>query len=307
MFGNASECSEKEWITFLLAFQRWTSSRQNDGNRDVVIPPGFALNLRKYLYEPQFSLNLPHAFHFKALGRTESTRFNAIYEFTLLPDSKQQQGGDLLRVKCVRRNDNDVHTLNPATRQITSKAGHYMSGTRVSKSRWNPTNRRGNEDDENSSMKEDTKADDWSSASHVLFQQWMSPDRWIKNHRRFLLLRPKNAEDCHRRMICKTANDMLDQGYSLLLFVGRDCVTVPLLKRERLSIAGMIWRDDDDGQNDDDKRETIEGDKQLNVPNEFSLIIAEGDRWRDLPIENDLLVWRLNHVYKFCPGRWKWG
>mmetsp|Transcript_2978 Transcript_2978/g.4464 ORF Transcript_2978/g.4464 Transcript_2978/m.4464 type:complete len:298 (-) Transcript_2978:211-1104(-) len=290
IFGRSpTEASSREWFTFLLAFQRWTSLYEKRGDdRDRVIPPYFALNLRKLLYEPDVSLNnLPDTFHFNTLGRTASNRFNSIYEFSLLsPDegsvassSPKSNANKLLRIRCVRSYDNDIHTIDVSKREVTSVTGHYMSVRQEETKPWMIP-----------SMGPGKNAKDWSSASHVLHRQWIAPDRWIDENRNYLLLRPQTATR-HHEMICNTANEMLSKGYSMLLFYGPPHVTVPLLVAgEKLCIAGMLWRDNDTTHISD-------------VPDGFALILAEGAP-RHSTFQNNLFVWTKDHVYELRSGLW---
>ncbi|CAB9524290.1 expressed unknown protein [Seminavis robusta] len=204
---TSSEDSRERVLYGLMAFQRWAKSQ----NRNT--PSALVEGLGEYGLEMSISnLDLGNSFHLVRWVRGDSSQAVQMFDFRV-------NEPDTIRVRYVKRTDNDRHTFNIRTGKVHSIKGNWMSGDR-----------------ESQSVMETPRV---ASAYELLLEQWISPRNWCREGR-FVIIRPKdlptNDDDVVPKVrgvtLCKSAVGLLRNGYTLLLVKG-DLIQIPLPKERR--------------------------------------------------------------------------
>lgn len=227
---TASKESRERVFVGLMAFHRWARSR------NLSTPSALVEGLRDYGLEMSIAnLQLDDTFHLVKLTRHDSSRAVQILAFNA-------SESDLIRVRYVKKSDNDRHALNLRTGEVRSLCGHWMSG-----------------DSEYHSVMAVPAV---SSARELLLEHWIAPQKWCRDGR-LVLVRPEdlpptlaNPENnpgisydadipkVRGVSLCKTAVTTLKAGFTLLLVKG-DLIQVqlPREKVHTMLIAGLVFKE----------------------------------------------------------------
>lgn len=343
-------------VAALLVFQRWLNFREDDGVL-AAIPPGLVEGLCAYLFEPDLlNLHLDHSFHLSKPRRRAPSSTVQIFEFVASSNEGDSDGNDsyggqdetrhskqnktFLSVRCVRKFDNDVHTLNVQNGQVHSVIRHWaLVGTSNKTSTYN-------ELPPPSSLPV-------VDAPTLLRDHWVAPRRWLLEGRA-VIVRPSDmprALKWIRRSRSPPANDgipdemfcfcktaiggevpvtgngvfYLRQGFTLLLVVG-DLVRVALPGREHpFLLAGMMFREGEPQQrrtitNEEEdgaqRRQQQEASSPPVRPDGLAFIIAadesqsgfkgntDDDYWRSRFLQGIMYSWTSKDVFEYIPGPW---
>ena len=130
---------------------------------------------------------------------------------------------DVVRVQYVRRNDNDMHTIDFANGDVKGKAGHWMSGSY----------------ERTPVPLEEVVPAEWNvQTPDGLFNRWFDTTEWLKSGQA-VLVRPGEEDAPNVPYLCPEARSALESGNDLVLAVG-DSIHYRLPGGVSFFIAGLI-------------------------------------------------------------------
>ena len=177
-----------------------------------MVPPLFVDLLARQVLERQVTLSLHAAFHLRCNVSPRSSATTVIFGF-YSSDTK-------LAIQHVRKSDNDVHTIDLVSKQVTYKYCHWMGGTTESQEPIDSA---------------------WAAESgQELLERWFSPKKWL-NDGRAAIVRPSDGASS-TVPLCGSSVRALAQGRTLLLIKG-DLIHVPSPGKAKVYLAGLTWRE----------------------------------------------------------------